>query len=225
MFARQTEVSIYVGLSITGILYGILLCLTFSSVYFLALGKTSSGRRYFYVAYSLTLLVLLTCSFSTYAYLGQLMWINERDYPGGPYSYYTATSDSWFQILGTSTDVLANMMSDALLVIISSLPTDKTLAHSINFYIPWISLSSGLNCIVTALIVFRILLLSYRVRRALPSESHGVYTSVAAILIESALPFTVLGVIYAVYSGRNEPPQNALGFIWGTFIVRQWVLH
>jgi hypothetical protein len=64
----------------------------------------------------MTLLILLTFATATNLLQGQLMWINHRDYPGGPYAYFLSTTDSWFETLGTATDVVANIMADALLV-------------------------------------------------------------------------------------------------------------
>jgi len=46
-----------------------------------------------------------------------------------------------------------------------------------------------------------------------------IYTSVASILIESALPFSILGIVYGVYVGNGQAPQVALGIIWGSFFV------
>jgi hypothetical protein len=199
----------------------------------------------------MTLLILLTFATATNLLQGQLMWINHRDYPGGPYAYFLSTTDSWFETLGTATDVVANIMADALLVyrcyvvwsgsfwilvplgllyltsitfsllttLQSALLNDTFLANSTNFYIPWISLTSGLNFIVTGLIVFRILSISHQSRGKIATEAHQVYTSAAAILIESALPFSILGIVFAVESAKNEPPQEALAFIWGIFFA------
>lgn len=64
------------------------------------------------------LLILMTFAFATNAVMGQLMWINHRNDEGGPLAYFAASTNSWFETLGTSLDVVANIMADALLVII-----------------------------------------------------------------------------------------------------------
>ncbi|KAH9485865.1 hypothetical protein JR316_0002780 [Psilocybe cubensis] len=213
--------------------------------------RQEARRNNFYIAYSMTLLILMTFAFATNAVMGQLMWINHRDYEGGPLAYYAASANSWFETLGTSMDVVANIMADALLVyrcyviwrrsiwvlipllllymasvafsllttMQSALPNNHILANSTNFFIPWISLTSGLNFIVTGLIVYRILAFSRRARGTLPDEAHKVYTGAASILVESALPFSILGIIFAVYTSKGQAPQVALGFIWGTFFA------
>jgi len=67
--------------------------------------------------------------------------------------------------------------------------------------------------------VARILWVGRRVNRALSSDSLKIYTGVASILIESALPFSILGIVYGVYVGNGKAPQVALGIIWGAFFV------
>ena len=65
----------------------------------------------------------------------------------------------------------------------------------------------------------RILWIGRRVNRALSSDSFKIYTGIASILIESALPFSILGIVYGVYVGNGKAPQVALGSIWGSFVV------
>jgi hypothetical protein len=61
---------------------------------------------------------------------------------------------------------------------------------TVDFGVPWASLSVALNVTITALIAYRILRARSMIRRLQESnESLEVYVSVAAILIESALPF------------------------------------
>jgi hypothetical protein len=48
--------------------------------------------------------------------MGQLMWIEHRGFPGGPFSYYLSQGSSWTQVLGSSMDIVGNFMGDALLV-------------------------------------------------------------------------------------------------------------
>lgn len=112
---------------------GILLCITFSSIYLLMVIKGSKEERrrnHSYIAYSAVLLILLTFAFATNGLQGQLMWINHRDYPGGPYAYFLASTNSWFETLGTATDIVANVMADALLVSLIRIHT--MLKHWIN---------------------------------------------------------------------------------------------
>jgi len=99
---------------------GILLCITSTSVYLLASNPThdkeGKRRNQFLIGYSITLLILMTFASSTNVLMGQLMWIEHRDFPGGPFSYFLSHGSSWIQVLGSATDIVGNFMGDALLV-------------------------------------------------------------------------------------------------------------
>jgi hypothetical protein len=51
------------------------------------------------------------------------------------------------------------------------------------------------------------------------SRRGSSHTSVVAILVESALPFTILGILCAVYFGKQEAPELAFAVVWGSFVV------
>lgn len=109
-----------------------------------------------------------------------------------------------------------------LTTIESALPGDEFFSGStVNFGVPWISLSVALNVTLTALICVRILQARRRVQGCLEQEELKVYTSVMAILIESALPFSILGIIFAVAYSKGWSLSAAMANIWGVFVVRR----
>jgi hypothetical protein len=59
-------------------------------------------------------------------------------------------------------------------------------------------LTVSTNIIVTSFITFRLLLARRRLLKVLPSADLQLYTGVIAILIESAAPLTVLGIVAAI---------------------------
>jgi hypothetical protein len=87
------------------------------------------------------------------------------------------------------------------------LPVSKT-----SLYITAAStfLTVSTNIVVTSLITFRLLRARRALARVLPSADMRVYTSVIAILVESAAPLTIFGIISPVLhqSGDkfNESP-------------------
>ena len=99
---------------------GIQLCVTSVSVYLLASNpthdKVGKRRNQFLIGYSVILLILMTFAFSTPVLMGQLMWIEHRDFPGGPFSYILSHASSWIARLSISTRIVGNFMGDALLV-------------------------------------------------------------------------------------------------------------
>lgn len=248
------ERSLYVGNALGGILYGIQIYLVFHSCYILLDSKSGfqgwkSPTVKFYVIYGIAMLVLTTFAMAANMLLGQLMWIEHRDFPGGPFAYYVANSTLWINILGTTASIVGNYMNDALLlyrcyiiwagdwrVVVgpfiiylgtiamslmalteSALPNSSFFAHrTTNFTVPWLSLTSGLNAIVTILICSRILYFS----RFAPSAkgTPSPHTSIVAILVESALPVTILGILCAIYFGKQEAPELAFAIVWGEFV-------
>ncbi|KAI0370703.1 hypothetical protein BV20DRAFT_943459 [Pilatotrama ljubarskyi] len=63
----------------------------------------------------------------------------------------------------------------------------------------------ALNVTASTLICVRILFLTRQMRGALGSESVRMYTGAAALIIESALPYTLFGIAYVVSLGLNSP--------------------
>jgi len=85
--------------------------------------------------------------------------------------------------------------------------------------VPWVSLSVSLNVIVTLMICFRLLRMRALTRGALSPEMSSMYTSIAAMLIESAAPISILGIGLIIIAARNEPIIFAFAYIWTMFCV------
>ena len=106
----------------------------------------------------------------------------------------------------------------------SALPNSSFFAQTTtDFTVPWLALTSGLNAIVTILISGRIL---YYGRLAslsgTPAGKRSTHTGIVAILVESALPFTILGILCAIYFGKQEAPELAFAVVWGSFVVSKF---
>ena len=83
----------------------------------------------------------------------------------------------------------------------------------------WVSLSVGFNIVVTVIICIK-LYLAYRRLRAIASPEYAsTYTGVAAIIIESALPYAFFGVIFSVLYGLNNVSSLAFAIVWTGFTV------
>lgn len=91
---------------------------------------------------------------------------------------------------------------------------------TVNFGVPWASLSVSLNIIVTTLIIYKLLHGRKQLKKVLPRDALEMYTGISAILIESALPFSILGIVFAVTYGKNLDEGPAFLFVWATFCVR-----
>ncbi|KAI9433472.1 hypothetical protein H4582DRAFT_981896 [Lactarius indigo] len=245
------ERSLYVGNFFRAILYGIELCTFFAAVYCLR-GRSSSYRkgRIFYVAYGGVLLTLVTIAVVTDGLWGQYMWIDRRNYPGGPLGFFVATESAWYNVFGSAADATANVLGDGLLLYrcymiwgsrwyIVVLPTLMYIASSVlvvitivesalpgsfllhgkpaNFGVPWVALSVSLNILVTTLICARLLHMRAITRGLLAPELSRTYTSLAAMLIESAAPFSILGIGLVVTEAQGGPLAIAFSYVWGMF--------
>lgn len=83
--------------------------------------------------------------------------------------------------------------------------TSVYIAKIVNWTIPYLSLSLALNILVTIFIVVRLLLQRRRITRAL-GNLHGVhYTSIVAMIIESAALYSVFSLLLLVPFGLKSP--------------------
>ncbi|KAJ7574915.1 hypothetical protein C8J56DRAFT_1172590 [Mycena floridula] len=90
---------------------------------------------------------------------------------------------------------------------------------TVNYTVVWVALSVSLNILVTSAIVFRILRVRNMCKKQLSGNTSmlATYTGISAVLIESALPFSIIGIIAAVTYGKNLDYGPGFIFIWGSF--------
>jgi hypothetical protein len=89
----------------------------FASVY--CIRRRSSNyqkNQKFYVVYGGVLLVMVTIAMAFGALWGEYMWIDHRNYLGGPLGFYVASQTSWYSVLEIAAGVVANILCDGLLV-------------------------------------------------------------------------------------------------------------
>jgi hypothetical protein len=75
----------------------------------------------------------------------------------------------------------------------------------------WTFSSVAMSILVTALIAFRLIQARIRLSSlgvADTTKTSSMYTGVLAILIESALPFTIIGIGYAIIMAVTQPYQD-----------------
>jgi len=138
--ALSFERSLYIGNALGYILYGISIRLHVGASVFInhllglqlymawhsiillkeIRGPTHRRIRNGYISYTISMVILMAFALAANALMGQLMWIEHRNDPGGPMQYYTEKSTVWFNVLGSVTDIFADFMSNALLVRYSS---------------------------------------------------------------------------------------------------------
>jgi hypothetical protein len=84
----------------------------------------------------------------------------------------------------------------------------STSSNSINFTLPYFWLSLALNITMTIAIVSRVLLFRWRITRVLGPKYGSQYTSIAALLVESALIYSTFALLFLVPFALNHPLAN-----------------
>ena len=85
--------------------------------------------------------------------------------------------------------------------------------------LPWFSLSVGLNIIVTLMICFRLIRMRALLKQALAPEMSSMYTNIAAMVVESSAPFSIVGIGLLITTIRNGPLSPAFAYVWNMFYV------
>ena len=70
----------------------------------------------FYIVYGAILLALVTIPLASSAQWCQFIWIEHRNYPGGPVAFYRVSEGAWYNALGFAANAAANFLGDGLLV-------------------------------------------------------------------------------------------------------------
>jgi hypothetical protein len=90
----------------------------------------------------------------------------------------------------------------------------------------WVALSVFVNISVTAMICFRIIQTRKRLEKVLDPSYLVKYTGAVSILIESALPFSVFGIVSAAFYTNGHlamlPAANAIVGAWYCLSVCQF---
>ncbi|KAF8520740.1 hypothetical protein BU17DRAFT_88625 [Hysterangium stoloniferum] len=246
------ERSIYYGVIFMSICYGVCMYMFFHSLtLYFGFQKDLRQQYRLYMIIGTSSVFFDTIAVFANVVLMQFMWIDHRDFEGGPLGYFLAHSSAWWQVLGTATAMVANFIGDGLLIyrcyiiwhgswliitfpillylgsvamalvtlVQSARPGDFFTGIAVNFGVPWAVLSVTLNVFVTTIIIVRLMGARRRLKGIMPRDALSVYTGISAVLVESCLPFSVLGIIFAVTYGKSLPIGPAFMFIWGVFVT------
>jgi hypothetical protein len=137
------------------------------------------------------------------------MYVNDRNFPGGPLGYATEGPITTELFTGSLVFILINALGDALLVFRCYMVWDRSKlimilpvltyiaavvcaaftvqsASALQFTLPYFGLSTALNVLLTLMIAGKLLWARRSIVAALGSQHAKLYTSIAAMVIESA---------------------------------------
>ncbi|TFL00352.1 hypothetical protein BDV98DRAFT_583588 [Pterulicium gracile] len=136
------------------------------------------------------------------------------------YRCYIIWGGKWWVVILPACMYVASTVLAIMSVTASALPDASFFkGPSKGFGVPWIGLTVSLNVVVTAMICTRLILARRRVRIALTPQMSDMYTGLIAVLIESALPFTVLGLFFLYTFAKELEIAIAFAFVWGTLVA------
>ncbi|KAJ7459650.1 hypothetical protein B0H11DRAFT_1737062 [Mycena galericulata] len=102
-------------------------------------------------------------------------------------------------------------IGNILVLFQSSRPDASLWTHTtVNFGVPYYALSTVLNVLITLMITTRLLMRRRELRNVLGSEQamSVPYTSIAAMLVESSLLYTITSILFLVPYGLNSDVSN-----------------
>ncbi|KAJ7220986.1 hypothetical protein C8J57DRAFT_1094976 [Mycena rebaudengoi] len=234
------EQSNYVSTHLASMGYGIHMTIFAIVTYYTLLARKRSTSRMwiFWLLFNTLLFTLGTINLACSIRFNENAWINEREYPGGPFSYMIEQGSLPFMTLGNTASILASFLSDGLLLyragvlwdfawyivvppamffvacIILSIMTVIQLALP-GVHLPQLSLAVWIVLMIlpmwlTILIAGRILYHRKTIIELLGPAYARNYAGISAIVIESALPFTIISVILLGLFGSENTAQNLL---------------
>ncbi|KAH8109253.1 hypothetical protein DFH11DRAFT_1843271 [Phellopilus nigrolimitatus] len=169
----------------------------------------------------------------------QLMFIDNRDFPGGPTAYALSQYSSAITIVPNACSIISGWLADGFLLFrclvifrlrfyVVALPILMYLGSitmgimvlfqssrpganlwskvSVNFGVPYFSLSMALNILVTLLIATRLLLYRRKLHRTLGPEQVAAvpYVTIAAMIVESSMLYAVFSLLFIGPYGANS---------------------
>ncbi|KAF9004513.1 hypothetical protein BDZ89DRAFT_966912, partial [Hymenopellis radicata] len=188
-------------------------------------------------------IVLGTINLACSIQFNENAWINLREYPGGAIGYLFGQQTAPILTLGNCTTIVISTMADGpllyrvillwnyrwyiilfntlfyLVTVILSILTVVQIALPSSGMVPlslgvWLILMI-INIVFTLQIVGRIWFHRKQVLDALgPEQAKTLYTGIAAIVVESALPFTILSAVLLGLFGDSNTAQNLFVSLW-----------
>ncbi|PBK95968.1 hypothetical protein ARMGADRAFT_925048 [Armillaria gallica] len=228
--ALWTEQAYNAAVYIGAIAYGAQLVVAYLAIYHVLYWKRQKFA-WQYIAY-ITLLVIVSTTYTAgNIHACELTWIDERNYPGGPPAFlYAQNHTPPLRVAGAAAIIITLLMSlwrcyvvyhnNWIVVVFPALILFSTATMGVLYliqisssslgkitiqaYVAYRSSSVTFNILVTFMMVIRLLLMRKRIRASLGPQYGRLYTGLAALMIESALPHTVISILLiGLYCSNN----------------------
>ncbi|KAF8351032.1 hypothetical protein F5887DRAFT_935603, partial [Amanita rubescens] len=232
--------------------YGVQLVLYGSCALYLWKQRNRQGKLVFFrLAYITILIILESLIIATSTWVIESMYIQNRDYPGGPMAWFLAVSNEPVDIIFYWSFFALTFMSDLLVLwrcwviwntvgksiayAVISIPAAMIVA-SFGFGVMWAYQSSrpdrnlysqfsryigtiyygtslGVNVLLTILIIWRLALYRRAILNILPADCTKDYLSVATIVVESLLLYSIFALPFIVTYALDNPMNQVFMFM------------
>lgn len=184
------------------------------------------ARKWALFAYTSYILALATVSLGLALKWSEMIFIDDREFPGGPSAFYTASYSSWIPVTSNSCLVVLNLSANALLLyryfviwqrkwwsllgpgvmFITTIPvsilfeilTVHTDSGTLPLGFAYWSLTILFNIGLTALICVRLWVVQWKGLPILGTQPNNLYEKVTDVLLESGAAYSICGILQLI---------------------------
>ncbi|KAJ7048680.1 hypothetical protein C8F01DRAFT_1213631 [Mycena amicta] len=150
------------------------------------------------------------------------------------YRFWTIWGSNYYVVALPVLAFLSSMVLSAILIAELSQPGNTFWTTiSVNLAIPYWSISISMTVILTTLIAGRLLFMRYRLQRLMGRNTPTPYVTLSAMLVESAMIYSINGLVFLISYGINSPSiapllivlRVARGHAWSGSTTKQFQLR
>ncbi|KAI3600718.1 hypothetical protein WG66_014171 [Moniliophthora roreri] len=195
---------------ILAVAYGIEFVLYVMACYLLWIHRRHQAQSYtrniFLIVYTSVIFLLSTLYMAGLLQFTQESLIDGREIPGGPNAFETVMFFLPVEMLANVTMVITSWLCDII--------NSSGELIGINYSPPYYIVTLASNIIVTVLIVLRLLIYRHRITRAMGSSHGSYYTSIVAMIVESALIYSSFALAFMVPFAISSPVAQLFLQVW-----------
>ncbi|KAF8444031.1 hypothetical protein L210DRAFT_864785 [Boletus edulis BED1] len=235
------QLSLYVGIQLANILYGVETYLYFKTMYiFLASGRARQKSDKFYALFSTVMFSMITIFVALIWAINQAGWLVDQNHPPRrvPFAYLDISG---------SVSVILQLLTDGLMVYRCRIVWDSLLAITIPFILwlatlalgimyVWIravtltnpfekqsakislayyTISVSLTAILTCMICGRLIYYGRLMKKHLGQEHAALYFSTVMLIVESMLPYSLAGIALLGAFVAGSPAALTILLVFG----------
>jgi len=242
------ERSNFAGIVLCAVFYGLHVAVFIISTYYVVKAPATGKISWPFLTLLIGFFIVGTLQVAAEARFGELIWIDNRGYTGGPVAWYHSHYDDPMNVLALAAFIFGNFLADGVLlyrmfviwdrnifvmiipvlaylastalsvlaVFQAAQPNSARWSHStVMFEMPYWALTTALNVLITVILTFRLMRMRQAVIETLGPDHAKLYTSVMAMIVESAVLYACVGlaciITFAVGSNLLNLVEPVLG--------------